>query len=133
LILSRDQFSVPADSFSTPSAAGIYIGASTKQLAVKLVGVQSYAGAPNFVIVSAASGIVPTNIAIGLNPNVIAYMAPGAYQVAVNFAPPGQSTPPYAGPVVELFVTPPPPPAVTSVVSAAAVREQGTDQRGGSV
>ena len=115
------QFSVSADSFAVANTVGIYIGASTNQLAFRLVGVQSYAGAPNFVIVGAASGTAPTNIAIGLNPNVVAYMAPGTYQVAVNFAPPGQSAPPYAGPVVELFVMPPPP-AVTSVVSGASLQ-----------
>ncbi len=115
------EFSVPADSLAAPSAAGIYVGASSKQVPFKYVGVLSPAGTPNFVVVSPSSGTAPANIGVGLNPSVVAYLTPGAYQATVQFAPPGQS-PPYANAVVELLVMPPPPPVVTSILNSASLQ-----------
>jgi uncharacterized protein (TIGR03437 family) len=118
------QFSVPADSLAVGSAVGIYIGignSSTSQVPYKYIGISAVEGAPDFVVVIPATGIAPANIAIGLNPNVVAYLPPGGYSEYVQFAVVGQTSP-QGGAQVLLSVMPPPPPVVTSLVSAASLQ-----------
>ena len=115
------QFSVPADSFVVPPAVYLGIGITATPLPFKYVGLLSNGPVPNFVVVSPASGTAPTNIGLGLNPNVVAYLPPGGYGAAVQFATPGES-PPYANAVVQLSVLPPPPAVITSVVNAASLQ-----------
>jgi uncharacterized protein (TIGR03437 family) len=117
------KFVVPADSFAVVTdVAGIDIGvSSTQQVPFKYMGVRSNLGTPDFVVVIPASGTAPARVAVGLNPNIVAYLQPGTYEVVVQFASPGQS-PPYGGPIVDLTVMLPSPPTVTSVVSSASLQ-----------
>lgn len=121
---STFQFNVPADTFAAPHPVYVGIGLTgtqPPQIPFKYIGVSVVAGDSDFVVVSPSSGIAPTNIGIGINPNVVAYLPPGGYSEYVQFAPLGQTSP-QGGVQVILSVMPPPPPVVTSIVNSASLQ-----------
>jgi uncharacterized protein (TIGR03437 family) len=121
---STYHFSVPADSFSVaqPVYVGIGVtGTPPPQIPFNYIGITPIEDSPNFVVVSPSSGVAPTNISIGVNPDVTAYLPPGGYSEYVLFAPLGQTSS-QGGVQVILSVMPPPSPVVTSVVNSASLQ-----------
>ncbi|MDQ2945859.1 MAG: hypothetical protein M3Y27_07955, partial [Acidobacteriota bacterium] len=125
------RFTATADSFALPAPEGIGIGrVGDDKIEFKLVGiVPALPGGPNFVVVSPSSGVAPTLVLVGLNPNVVPYLGSGSYALSLQFAPAGQScTPPpparspCGGISVFLDLNGVPQPSVSAVVSAASLQ-----------
>jgi uncharacterized protein (TIGR03437 family) len=76
---------------------------------------------PNFVLVAPSSGPGQRSIWIGLNPNVVPYLRPGGYGLAVRFAVDSPLNDTLVG-FVNLRVLEAPPPTVNSVISAATLQ-----------
>ncbi len=119
------EFTATADMPNATGVQEISVGVvGSGQLGFKLAGVVLMPGAvgPNPLVISPATGTAPATVLVALNPNVVQYLSSGVYRFAVEFAMPGQSSPPYAATFVTLELAPPPPPSVTSLVSAASLQ-----------
>ena len=117
-------FVASADSLVLPGAQGIGISVvGTGPLAFKFAGAETGNNRPNFVIVSPPSGVAPgAGALIALNPNIVPWLISGSYALTLQFAAPGQTCPPCAGPDVILDLNFPGDPNITSVVSAASLQ-----------
>jgi uncharacterized protein (TIGR03437 family) len=118
--------------FLTLSSSGVFlpnpgaelgIDGGSQQLKFKYTGASSQFNIPDFVVVIPSSGTTPAGIQVGLNPDVVAQMEPGAkYSLDISFATVDQTPAQTVTGVVTLIVPSAPPPSVQSVVNAASLQ-----------
>jgi uncharacterized protein (TIGR03437 family) len=119
----RIAFQATVNSFVLPKPRSISIGiAGADKLEFKVSVDSAGVGGTNFIVVSPSSGVAPTAVQVGLNPNVVPYLRPGLYTLILVFTVPGQPCPPAcASTVVSLRWSSSPPPGITAVVNAATL------------
>jgi uncharacterized protein (TIGR03437 family) len=112
---------------NTPSSQTVQVGSTTgMSLAFTAVATTSIAGTidnaaatPNFLSVSPASGMTPAILTVSLKRDILAGLAPGAYQGLITLSSPNLANQNVA---VSLNVTAAPTPFVNSVSNAASVQ-----------
>jgi len=119
------RFRIPADSFDLPAPKGLWVSAGGLNGGLEFKFVSTVSGqSPPFVVVSPSSGVTPAWVWVGLDREVVPYLAARPYGIGMRFSPvdePDKFCSNSAG-VIGLDVIPGPPPALTSVVNAATLQ-----------
>ena len=122
-----DTLTLPSDTlYPGPPSVPLTVNSQSK-VPFKFMGLEpvitpsTYVGQPNFALISPSTGIAPQAVLVGVNPNVIAYMPSGEYEVDLVFATVDQPTF-VARSTFRLFLQGQGAPSVSAVLNSASLR-----------